>query len=84
MESRWKADGVFMEKLDLPDEVTVGGEKMRIADDIVCYSTAISTCVKKPSSLISLALFKKTDQCSMFKDQIVFNTTISACDKSMS
>ena len=83
MESRWKADGVFMEKLDLPDEVIVGGEKMRIADDSVCYSIAISACVKEPNSLMALALFKKTDQCSMLKDQIVFNTTISACDKSM-
>ena len=35
MESRWKADGVF-------DEVIVGVGKMRIADDVVCYSTAIS------------------------------------------
>ena len=42
MVSRWKADGVFMGKLDLPDEVIVGGEEMRIADDIVCYSIAIS------------------------------------------
>ena len=83
MESRWKADGVFMGKLDLPDEVVVCGEKMRIADDIVCYSTAISTCVKEPNSLMALALLKKTDQCSMLKDQIVFNTTISACDESM-
>ena len=48
MESQWKTDGVFMEKLDLPYEVIVGGGKMRIADDIVCYSTAISTCVKEP------------------------------------
>ena len=83
MESRWKADCVFMEKLDLLDEVIVGGEKMRIADDIVFYSIAISTCVKQPNSLMALALLKKTDQCSMLKDQIVFNTTISACDKSM-
>ena len=72
-----------MVKLDLSDEVIVGGEKMRIADDIVCSSTAISTCVKEPKSLTAMALFKKTDQCSMFKDQIVFSTTISACDKSM-
>ena len=83
MESRWKADGVFMVKLDLSDEVIVGGEKMRIADDIVRSSAAISTCVKEPKSLTAMALFKKTDQCSMFKDQIVFSTTISACDKSM-
>ena len=48
MESRWKADDVFMGKLDLPDEVIVGGENMRIVDYIVCYSTAISTCVKEP------------------------------------
>ena len=56
---------------------------MRIADDIVWHSIAISTCVKEPNSLMALALFKKTEQCSMLKDQIVFNTTISACDKSM-
>ena len=80
MESRW----CVQEKLDLSDEVIVGGEKMRIADDIVCYSTAISTCVKEPNSLMALAFLKKTDQCSMFKDQIVFKTTTSACDKSMS
>ena len=61
MESRWKADGVFMEKLDLPDEVTVGVAQMRIADDIVCYSTAISDCMKEQSSLMALTLFKKTD-----------------------
>ena len=59
MESRWKADGVFMGKLDLSDEVIVGVEKMRIADDIVCYSTAISACVEEQNSLMALALFKK-------------------------
>ena len=56
---------------------------MRIADGIVWHSTAISICVKEPNSSMGLALFKKTEQCSMLKDQIVFNTTISACDKSM-
>ena len=69
MESRWKADGVFTVKLDLSDEVIVGVGQMRIADDLVCYSTAISACVKKPKSLMAQALFKKTDQCSMLKDQ---------------
>ena len=34
MESRWKADGVFLGKLDLSDEVIVGVGQMRIADDI--------------------------------------------------
>ena len=83
MESRGKAVGVFRVKLDLSDDVIIGGEKMRIADDIVCYSSAISTCVKEPNSLMALALLKKTDQCSMFKDQIVFNTTNSACEDSL-
>ena len=83
MESRWKADGVFMVKLDLSDEVIVGVEQMRIADDIVCYSTAISDCVKEPNSLMDLTLFKKTSQCSMFKDQIVFISMIIACGKGM-
>ena len=83
MESRWKADGVFMMKQDLPDEVIVGVAQVRIADDIVCYSTAISDCVKGQNSLMALTLFKKTDQCSMFKDQIVLNTTTSACDEGM-
>ena len=73
-----------MEKLDLSDEVSIGGERVKIADGIVCYSTAISDCVKEPNSLMALTFFKKTDQCSMFKDQIVFKTTTSACDKSMS
>ena len=81
MESRWKAEGVFMEKLDVPDEVIVGVAQMRIPGDIVCYSVAISDCVKEPNSLMALALLKKTDQCSMFKDLIVFNPTISACGK---
>ena len=54
-------------KLELLDEVTVGGEKMRIADDIVWHSTAISTCVKEPNTLMALALFKKTEQCSMLQ-----------------
>ena len=71
-----------MGKLDLLGEVFFGGEKMRIADGIVWHSIAISTCVKEPNSLMALALFKKTEQC-MLKDQIEFNTTISACDKSM-
>ena len=84
MESRWKADGVFLGKLDLSDEAIVGMGQMRIADDVVCYSTAISGCVKEPNSLNALALLKKTDQCSMLKDQVVFNPTISACEKSMS
>ena len=79
MESRWKADGVFMGKLDLSDEVIVGVEQMRIADDLVCCSTAISACVKEPNSLMALTLFKRTDQCSMRKDQIEHNPTISAC-----
>ena len=83
MESRWKADGVFMGKLDLSDEGIVGVENMRIANDIVCHSTAISACVKEPNSLRALALLKKTDQCSMFKDLIVFISTISACGKGM-
>ena len=69
MESRWKADGVFLGKLDLSDEVMVGVGQMRIADDIVCYSTAISACVKEPNSLMALALLKKTDQCNMLKAQ---------------
>ena len=73
-----------MEKLDLSDEVSIGGEQMKIADGIVCYSIAISDCVKEPNSLMALTFFKKTDQCSMFKDQIVFKTTTSACNKSMS
>ena len=60
MESRWKADGVFMGKLDLSDEVTVGVEQMRIADDIVCYSTAISDCVKELNSLMALTSRKQT------------------------
>ena len=72
-----------MGKLDLSDEVIVGVEKMRIADDIVCYSTAISDCVKEPNSLMALTLFKETGQCSLFKDQIVFISTISACGKGM-
>ena len=63
MESRGKAVGVFRVKLDLSDEVIIGGEKMRIADDIVCYSSAISTCVKEPNSSMALAFLKKTDQC---------------------
>ena len=42
---------MFMGKLDLPDEVIVGVEQMGIADDIVCYNTAISTCVKEPGTL---------------------------------
>ena len=84
MESRWKADGVFMVKLDLSDEVIVGVEKIGIADDIACYSTAISDCVKEPNSLMALTLFKTTDRCNMLKDQIVFNPTISACERSMS
>ena len=79
MESRWKADGVFLGKLDLSDEAIVGVGQMRIADDTVCYSTAISACAMEPNSLMALALLKKTDQCSMLKDQIVFNSTISAC-----
>ena len=83
MESRWKADGVFMGKLDLSDEV-IGVGQMRIADEIVCYTSAISDCVKEPNSLMTLTLFNKTDQCSMFKDQIVFNPMISACGKGMS
>ena len=58
MASRRKADGVFMGKLDLSDEVIVGVEKMRNADDIVCYSAAISDCVKEPNSLMALTLFK--------------------------
>ena len=33
---------------------------------------------------MTLALFKKTNQCSMLKDQIVFNPMISACGKGMS
>ena len=73
MESRWKADGVFMGKLDLFYVAITGVEQMKIADNIVCYSTAISACVKEPNSLITLALLKKTDQCSMLKNQIVFN-----------
>ena len=81
MESRWKADGVFLGKLDLSDEVIVGVGQMRIADDIVCYSTAISACVKEPHSLMALAVLKKTDQFNMLKDQIVFIPTISACEK---
>ena len=84
MESRWKADDVFMGKLGLSDEVIVGVEKTRIADDIACCSAAVSDCVKEPNSLMALTLFKKTNQCSMFKDRIVFNPTISACGKSMS
>ena len=83
VKSRWKADGVFMGKLDLSDEVILGVEQMRIADDMVRYSIAISGCVKEPNSLMALALVKKTDQCSMFKDQIVFKSTISACGKGM-
>ena len=83
MESRWKADGVFMGKLDLSDEVIVGVEKMRIANDTVCHSTAISDCVKEPNSLMALTLLKKTGQYSMFKDLIVFISTISACGKGM-
>ena len=78
-----ESSGVFMGKLDLLDEVLVGGEKMRIAYDTVCHSTAISDCVKEPNSLMTVTLFKKTDQCSMFKEQTVFNTKISACDESM-
>ena len=84
MESRWKADGVFLGKLDLSDKAIVGVGQMRIAAEIVCYNTAISTCVKEPNSLMALALFKKTDQGSMRKDQIVLNPTISACERSMS
>ena len=38
---------MFMGKLDLLDEVIVGGEKMRSADDTVCYSTAMSDYVKE-------------------------------------
>ena len=79
MESRWCEHG----KLDLSDEV-IGVGQMRMADDIVWYTIAISDCVKEPNSLMALALFKKTDQCSMFKDQIVFNPMISACGKGMS
>ena len=78
MESRWCVHG------DLSDEVIVGLERMRIVNDTVCHSTAISACVKEPNSLMALALFKKTVQCSMFKDQIVFNSTISACGKGLS
>ena len=81
MESRWKADGVSLGKLNLSVEAIVGVEQMRIADDVVCCSIAISDCVKEPNSLMALAFLKKTDQCSMLKDQIVFNSTISACDK---
>ena len=54
MESRWKAGGVFMVKLDLLDEVIVGGEAMRIADGIVCCS---SDCVMELNSLMALTLF---------------------------
>ena len=75
---------MLMRKLNLSDGVIFGAEPMRIADDIVCYSTAISACVKEPNSLMALTLFGKTDQCNMFKDQIVFNPTISACGKGMS
>ena len=52
------------------DEVIVGVEQMRIADDIVCYSIAISDCAKEPHSLMALTLFKQTDQCSMFKTRL--------------
>ena len=67
MESRWKAYGVFMGKLDLPDEVIVGGEKMRIADDIVCYSIAISTFVNEPNSL--MAQHAQRPDCVQHNDQ---------------
>ena len=50
MESRWKAEGVFVVKLDLSDEVIVGVGQMRIAEDFVCYSSAINACVKEPNS----------------------------------
>ena len=53
---------------------------MRIDDDIAHHSTAISSSVEEPNFLMAVALLKKTDQCSMLKDQIVLNTTISACD----
>ena len=71
-------------KLDLSDEVIVGVGQMRIVEDIVCFSAAISACVKEPKSLMALAHLKKTDQCNMLKDQIVFNPTTSAREKSMS
>ena len=69
-----------MGKLDLSDEVIVGVEKMRIADDIVCYSTAISDCVKEPNSLMALTLFKgnrpvqpvQRPDCVHFNDQCMW------------
>ena len=85
---RWNHNGKQMvcswRSLICLTEVSIGGEQMKIADGIVCYSIAISDCVKEPNSLMALTFFKKTDQCSMFKDQIVFKTTTSACNKSMS
>ena len=51
---------------------------------ILCAKVLRSAdCVKEQNSLMALTLFKKTDQCSMFKDQIVNNPTISACGKGM-
>ena len=100
MESQWEADGMFLGKLELYDEAIVDtpmaqlrqmasmlfrvAGKMRNAADIVCYSGAISACEKGENLRPTPVLSKKTNMCSIPGDQIVFNATISACDKSMS
>ena len=63
MESRWKANGVFLGKLDLSDEAIVGVEQMIIADVIVCCST-------EPNSFMALALLMKTDQYNILKEKL--------------
>ena len=73
-----------MEKLDLSDETIVGVGQMRTAADIVCYSGVLCACEKGENLGSSPVLSKKTNMCSFPVDQIVFNATISACDKSMS
>ena len=86
LESRWEAD---LGKLDLSDEAIVDTTKGQLWQEVSMLfrdteqMRIAGACVKEPNSVMALALLKKTDQCSMLKDQTVFNSnsTISACDK---
>ena len=72
---RWNHDGkqtvCSWVKLDLPDEVIVGVGQMRIADDIVCYSIAIS---QRPDCV------KSNDQCMWKRHVLDHGVTLAVSD----
>ena len=82
--SRRKADGMFLGKLYLSHKKIVGVGQMRTTADIVCYSGVICACEKGENLGSSSVLSKKTNMCSIPRDQIVLNAKISASEKSMS